>query len=370
MKIRILSIHSAHNYGSVLQAYALMKSLQSYSNDVEIINYRPEYFEKEYRLFSIAFYKKYDSWLKKIIYFIVRIIFFRKRLIKYKKFESFMERNYFLSKDKYKSYNDFIENTPDGDVYICGSDQIWNTDITEGIDNVYFLKFVKQGKKVSYAASLGRKIIDEKYFEEYKTCLSSFDAISVREESSLEEFKKLGLNSVEVVLDPTLLLSMKEWELMSFYSKLKMKEPYLLVYRLENTVEFNNIVKSVSKLLGLKIVSLNKIKSYNREINFPQAGPEDFLYLFKNAEFIITNSFHGTVFSILFEKKQIIVPNTTKPYRMLDLMNKVGLQRRIINKISELNSDILYEEIDYKQVKINLEYHIEKSKKFIESTLR
>ena len=369
-KIGLLSIHSAHNYGSVLQAYALMNVLLDYSEKVEIIDYRPEYLQSQYKMLSLNIYKNYKGF-KKLGYFIYRTINLYPRYKKYSKFEKFMKYNYQTNGKKYKTYDELFYEKFDFDSIVCGSDQIWNTDITNGFDKSYYLGFLKENcKKISYAASLGRKEIDTAYFNDYKKYLGTFDKISLRESSTLANFEKIGIKEVSVVLDPTLLIEASKWEELSKKSVIKkIREKYILVYRLERTKAFDDIVNYVQKQTGFKIISLNKIKSYKNEKNFPECGPEDFLKLFKNADFIITNSFHGTVFSIIFKKKNIIVPNTTKPARMVDLANNLGLKDRVIIDADSLNINLINKEINYYNVFERLEILKKESRMFLEEAL-
>ena len=369
MKIKLLSIHSAHNYGSVLQAYALLNILKRYDKNVEIIDYRPQYFQCQYDLFSLNFYKQHKSVLKKTFYFVYRIVFIYQRYIKYKKFNNFINQNMNLSLDKYKTFEEINNGKIEADVFICGSDQIWNTDLTNGFDKSYFLDFVKSGKRVSYAASIGRGSIDKKYLNKYVETLKKFYAVSIREETNLKELKQYGIDNIKVVLDPTLLLDIQNYKMILQNSRLNIKERFILVYRLEDTKEFNDIVHFVQSYLNLKIISLNKKRSYKNEKNLTTCGPEDFLYLFNRADFIITNSFHGTVFSILFEKRNIIVPNTIKPYRMIDLMKKLEISERIITNKTEITEHLLNEFPDYQTANELLRLEKEKSIRFLEKAL-
>lgn len=370
IKIGLLSIHSAHNYGSVLQAYALQNVLSTYCDKVEIIDYRPDYLQSQYKLFSIKSYEKYKG-INKIKIFLYRILFFYPRYKKYKRFNDFMKNNYNLTKGIYKSYNDlYSKELNNYNILVCGSDQIWNTDITNGFDKSYYLAFSNKNQKIiSYAASLGRNDIDTNYINDYKKYLNRFSKISVREESSVNKFNKLGFLDINVVLDPTLLINEKKWIELSEKSRLKLKKEYILVYRLEDTNAFNEIVNYISKKTNLPIISLNKIKCYKNEKNIPDAGPEDFLKLIMNAHYVITNSFHGTVFSVLFKKSNFIVPNTTKPARMVDLLKSIGLADRIILNKNEITEAMLYKRIEYNSVFDHLNAYRKESYEFLEEAL-
>jgi len=323
MKIGIISIHSAHNYGSVLQAYALQEELKKFSEDVKIINYRPNYFDTQYKMFSFRVYKRYKGILNKILHFGWRTLKIKSRYIKYKKFEDYIKSRYNLT-DKYTSFEPLEKANFNFDAIFCGSDQIWNTDITEGFDKSYYLGFAKDETiKASYAASVGRKEIDNKYEEEYKKYIGRLDYIALREEASKEVIQKYTKKPITITVDPTLLLDKEKWDELANASKMNIPYKYILVYILEENQEFVKIVNAISEYLGLKVISPSKKVRFKNEVIFPEVGPEDYVRLFKNSEFVITNSFHGTVFSLIYEKRNCIIPHKKTGARMCDLMEKV-----------------------------------------------
>ena len=370
MKIGLISIHSAHNYGSVLQAYALQEILKKYSNNFELINYRPNYLDCQYNMFSIRVYKRFPGFINKIMHFGWRIIMFPGRLTKYKKFENFINNNMVLT-HKYKKINQLRFQKLDYDIVFVGSDQVWNTDITEGFDKVFYLDFLNENViRASYAASIGRNSLDKKYFLDYKNCLEKFDYISLREQSSVHLIAEFTKKDISVTLDPTLLLKKSKWELLIKNSLIKCESAdYIFVYILEDNPEFTKIVNNISKLLGLKVLSISKKKRFNNEKIFPNAGPEDFLKLCYYSKFIISNSFHGTVFSIIFEKNNCIVPHLNTGGRMIDLMNICGLNERIIRTENDLNNIDLKKDVNYELVKEKLKVHKEYSKAYLEKVI-
>ena len=290
MKIGLVSIHAAHNYGSVLQAYALQEKLKEYSKKVEIINYRPNYFECQYKLCSVKVYKRYKGIKSKILHLGWRILKIKQRYIKYKKFEDFISSNYNLTK-RYRTYNELNKEKFDHDVFFCGSDQIWNTDITEGFDKTYYLGFVDSNQiKASYAASLGRKTVDSKYKNEYIEYLNRLDYISLRESSAQSEIAKFTDKPISISIDPTLLMNKTFWAKSANKSKIEIPYPYIFVYILEENDEFVKMVNSISEYMGIKVVSVSKKKRFKNESIIIDAGPYDFLKLFKDAELVITNS--------------------------------------------------------------------------------
>ena len=355
MKIGLLSIHSAHNYGSVLQAYALQEVLKKYSTDFELINYRPNYLDCQYNMLSLNVYKRFNGFFNKVIHFCWRTLMFPARLKKYNKFENFINSNMKLTK-KYKTYEQLKKERFDYDVVFVGSDQIWNTDITEGFDRTYYLDFLdKNTIRASYAASIGRKKLDDKYINDYIECLNKFNHISLREKSSTSLITDIVNKNVNVTLDPTLLLEKKEWELLIENSKINCEnEEYIFVYILQDNPEFIKIVNKISKVLNLKVFSISKKKRFQNEKIFPNAGPEDFLKLCCNSKFVITNSFHGTVFSLIFEKNNCIVPHLDTGGRMIDLMKCAGLSERVLTSANQLESLNLNKNINYDNVKKNL----------------
>lgn len=369
MKVGIISIHSAHNYGSVLQAYALQEELKKFNDDVKIINYRPNYFDTQYKMFSIKVYKRYKGIINKILHLGWRILKFKSRYIKYKKFESYMKDRYDLTK-KYKTYRELEKANFDFDVIFCGSDQIWNTDITEGFDKSFYLGFADERTvKASYAASVGRKTIDLKYEDEYKKYIGRMDFIALREEESKNIIQKYTTKPITITVDPTLLIAKEEWDEISNKSKMNIQDKYILVYILEENQEFVKIVNAISEFLGIGVISLSKKIRFNNETIYPEAGPEDFVRLFKNAEFVITNSFHGTVFSLIYEKKNCIIPHKKTGARMCNLMKKAGLEERIIANYDDLNLEEINKDIDYNKVKENLNIEREVAENYIRNVL-
>ncbi len=369
MKIGIVSIHSAHNYGSVLQAYALQEELKKFSNDVKIINYRPKYFEKQYKMFSLGVYSRYKGLLNKIVHLGWRTLMIKSRYNKYKKFENYIQSKYNLTK-RYTSYNELEKEKLDFDVIFCGSDQIWNTDITEGFDKTYYLGFAdNKVVKASYAASVGRKEIDSKYEDEYKKYISRLNYVALREETSKSVIENYTDKNICITIDPTLLIDLQKWDDLAKNSKLDISYRYILVYILEENAEFVKIVNAISEYMNLKVVSVSKKKRFKNESIYSDAGPEDFVKLFKNAEFVITNSFHGTVFSLIYKKRNCIVPHQKTSSRMCDLMEKVGLSNRIIRNFNELDVEYITKNFDYNSVETKLTEERKKAEDYIRNVL-
>lgn len=355
MKIGILTFHRAINYGAVLQAYALQKYLESQNIKVDIIDYRSEVIEESYKLFY------YTITRKNVRSLISDIIKLPTRVKKRSGFDKFLNRQLKLSNPIKKS--DLIGIVDEYDFFITGSDQVWNLDIT-GKDYTYFLDFIiDNNKKTSYAASLGNfNLVDA---IETKDLLKDFKYISIREESKKNIIENYINKCIDVSLDPTLLLSKKDWEKIALSPR--EKSEYLLLYTVDKPIKLINYARKIAKEKNLKIIYITEY--FNREDGIEyvrDASPEEFLGYFKNANTILTNSFHGTVFSILFEKCFYVELQGQRKYndRSENLLLNLDLQNRIIK-----NEEISIEKIDWDMVKENLKVKCEASYKYINNLI-
>ncbi len=349
MKIALITIHNVSNYGAVLQAFATKKILSQYG-EVETLNYFNPHLP--YQLDIIRF-KPSIHGIKMAIHDILRLKDRNKVL---KKFNNFLESNMNLSK---LVTQDEIQNgvINDFDVYVCGSDQIWNPSLVskEGkkgeLDPIYFLNFAnKNAKKISYASSTGgHRFTDSENEDKVKDLLKDFTTISVRESGAQEDLSQLLEREVFRVLDPTLLLSKEEWfeALEIDKNDRSQKEDYILVYRVPKDPLMKKVVEFVVKKFGKKVVIIDQaFKPFiNADFHIRDAGPVEFIELFANARFVITNSFHGVCFSINF-KKHFVAVSGGGSSRIESLLNFFGLKDRLINddkKLHQLSTDFSYE---------------------------
>ena len=335
MKTAILTFNNELNYGAILQAFALQKYIKKYS-DVYIMNF--------------SFELGHTSLPRKIVEFPKR-----------KKFYSFKKKHIQFSKNKINNYLKFKETINDYDIAIVGSDQVWAFDIINDKKNIFFLKDIDNIRKCSYAASFGKNdnYINNKI--EVKNYLSSFDSISIREKSSSDLLMKDGINNVSSV-DPTLLLSADDY--IKELNLSKNDKKYILVYMLVIDEKLINLANQIGKMLDLKIYCFNNKNRFGkRGVCIPNASPKDFVEMFYNASFVITNSFHGTCFSTIFNKKFISVVHPTRGIRQLDMLNRLGLSDRIYDE----NKDLSYyvkNDINCSKSFLN---NISESKKYIDS---
>ena len=332
MQIKTITCHDVYNYGASLQAYALQHYLESIGHEVEIIDFKPWFQRGRYNFWYVSKDAKYYSLCKKS-----RIIHFLYCLKRYKGYPTIGRKKPFDDfKRKYlkltsQTYNDCEElklAPPVADMYIAGSDQIWNTDSNNGKEPAYYLDFGDdKTKRASYAASFAVSELKKELYDFVKSKLSRFDVVSVREKTGLSILESLGITSRTQVLDPVFLLEKKQWE--SLPLKRAYKEPYILVYDfLHDDPELTKNVKKIARDKQLNIVSINDFKKLAyADINVSDAGPIEFLSLIKYADYVVANSFHATAFSIIFQRPFLTFPlrSQKNSSRMKDFLASVNL---------------------------------------------
>ncbi|MEA4871383.1 MAG: polysaccharide pyruvyl transferase family protein [Synergistaceae bacterium] len=372
MKIRILTFHCAKNYGAVTQAYALKTVLKRYTDDVAFINYRPLFITNR------AMLEKPNN--PSIKYFIIETIRKIVGVIRYhfwgykEKIQKYVlfEKEYLLDPNQ-PSFTKKEQINAEGTNYIfLGSDQIWNNKITFE-DTAFFGDFSKgpNAKLISYAASIGLDDPGEDTSLFISKNINSIDKISVRESSAEKFIAALTSKRIENVLDPTLLLDTQEW---SKLAVLPQYNKYLLFYNMGNRELAECVAKEVAKIKGLEIVEISSGGKSIRKVYSHQylgnVGPREFIGVIQNADFVVTSSFHGTAFSLIFNKQFYAIPNPPVTSRMEDLLSKISIENRLISSLEELaKRDISKDPIDYSEVNKSLELERQKSINFIENSL-
>lgn len=338
-KIGIITIVKVNNYGAELQAYALQKKLQLLGYDAEIIDYlfyknRAHRREKiSQPFYPYPFKKRIKEFLEPIYNQIKCLPFYKSKKRRYKSFDAFHEKYTRFSSTSYKSYSQLYQNPPEYEIYCVGSDQVWNPGCYTNL-NPYFVSFApKDKKRISYASSFGVKELPQKAKSKYKELLLQMDAISVREDVGVSLVNKISGKNAVTVADPTLLLNSDDWLKITKYDKVP-EDRYVLLYVLKNSNYITEKALEISRKYGLKIVRICKDayrqdKKSDKIIDILDAAPDDFLGLFKKAEIILTNSFHGTVFSIMFQKNfyTIIRHGVENNSRQLSLLNTLNINR-------------------------------------------
>ncbi|MDP1624577.1 MAG: polysaccharide pyruvyl transferase family protein [bacterium] len=346
MKIALITIHYANSYGGVLQAFALGKTLSRYG-DVSIIDYKTPYISKTMRPIRLGL-KPID--ILRTVKDITRLLP-RYRLIK--KLKSFIKIHLNLTQ-AYKDSN-ISEIEKDYDVFVCGSDQIWNPIIVNGtnsIDEIYFLDFVHRKKKFSYAASMGSYHYEGKEIERLVYLLNQFDAISVRELDSCQYLSELLNQPVTHNIDPTLLLPASDWRSLLHIGESKYSKPYILVYAFGKDLQIKKSVEYIAETLKLDVIAINQdvFINYKCKKHIRDASPEEFLNLFANASFIITNSYHGTAFSIIFNSPFVVTGiSQTGINRIQNLLNLLDLSERMVYQKEKL-PEVLKKQIKYSKI--------------------
>lgn len=350
MKIKIITIHAMHNPGSVLQAYALQEYLKN-NYEVKIIDYRPNYFYDEGSKLKLA--------LKKLLYG-------RAYKSRENKFRDFVKNNMQLTQ-LYKSYEELENSNLNADVFITGSDQLWNTDFPCGNDRAFYLKFVNCGKKISYSTSIGKKNIDEKNQKVLKENLMDFSNISVREKSTVDFLNNLLNKKVTWVCDPVFLLDKSKYTKF-IDNRYSIEEKYVFVY-LPPELKVLDMLIDEYKKRGYKIILgggvLKRCECDNHIIDM---GPEDFLSLIYYADIVISTSFHATAFCHIFHKEFFTILPTKNGERISSLLEQTELSTRGIKEDTK-EYDIDGANINWETVDIKLREYINESKNYIDKAL-
>lgn len=368
MKIDIITRHAIANYGSILQAYATEKMLDKLNIENEIIDYVRV--EENSKNLVKTYMKNSKKWNRNFITrFIYKIIQKPNLDIMNNKFAKYRKKYLKLTSKQYKNKNELMEDLPQADIYCTGSDQVWGQIANDDYDENYFLEFVPNDKRcIAYSASFGKNKLSENLKIKLPKLMEKYSDIMVRELSAVKILNASGIDNVKLVLDPTLLLSKEEWE-ENLKIKNNEKEQYILTYQLHHNKEFDKYLKKLAKATNLKVVRLSssiyyKFK-YGKFVYLPDL--EQFLTYFKNAKYVVTDSFHGTVFSIIFNKQVIdILPGKTRT-RIESILKLFGMEDRIVNDYNDMS--IINKEIDYKKVNDILDKERKKSIEYLRKAI-
>lgn len=346
-KIGILTFHRAHNYGAVLQVYALQEHLIRKGFDVKIIDYAPKYVTASYEIFPK--FRLPNGFFKSIAYILSyclkAVLSFPVRYVRTKGFDKFINKKLLLTPKKYLT--PFKENY-DFDYYIIGSDQVWNFKLTKGFDSMFWGDFIisKDAEKITYAASMSNYNHTEWEQNMIKKILPNFNKISVRE-VLLKDCLCSVYNTESVhVLDPTLMVDISIWEKIAKKPKC---EKYILVYDFYKN-KSTKIVDNIKAKNSLNVIRIglggvrdlfdHKIKTIT---------PEEYVGLFMHADYIVSTSFHGTAFSIIFNKRFFTLgTNEYIDSRTKSLLMYLGLEDRLIfnNDIGDISKNIDYASVN------------------------
>lgn len=322
MKINILTFHYANNYGAVLQCYALSKAIEQMGYSVELLNLIPNKSEK------ISLKSKLRIYLLN------------------RKFDSFRKNELPKQTEVFSNLEQLNSSYPSADYYVVGSDQVWNPQITKDNSLAYFFSFLKNERRIAYAASFG---VEEWNWEvaEVKGLLNKFSAIGIRETQGVELCSKVFNINSEKVVDPTLILN-------SYQDLLKGEKPLdveLATFKFQKGVDWYLFINNFSSMHKLDLVHINDYKLLKKGKSFNFCSVSKWLNILASSKFIVTDSFHCMVFAIIFKKQFIALPaHKGRTSRMKSLLSDLGLLERFFETYEEVDNKIASEKIDYSSV--------------------
>lgn len=351
MKIGIINFHGSYNYGSLLLTYALQRKIEEKGYEVKIINYLSLKQRDQYHLPIIVSRNPIKCFIERLFWF----PYIKEMKLKYKKFDSFRE-NYLNMTKEYYDFNELKSLDSSFDIFISGSDQIWNLGCHD-FSWAYYLTFSNKAKKVSYAPSIGPGM--NRLNDENKTrvinALKDYQHISVRDSNTQYFVESLINISPEIVLDPTMLLTKEEWADLSGNSPL-IEGKYILYYDPFDHKEGFKLAQEYGKKKGVKVITSNVFQAFYQPFSSFKhkidCGPIEFLNLIKFADICIGRSFHLAVFCILFHKKFIIV-NGEFDERVKELYKMFEVKDYENNKLITLDSDNIDLILNKERIKSN-----------------
>ena len=339
--IGIISFHCQYNYGSALQAWALQTKLEQLGYPCKFLNY---YYEHDMRIYDIRWYSRR---LPVIVY---DLLVYPAMLRKKRAFRTF-HADFLRLTPQTTDWERLAELGKDCDALICGSDQIWNYDLTEGLHPGYFLDFAYAGqRKIAYAPSVNQNNIPEWIVKQLREKLQTFHAVSVREQDTADQLTELLGKDVPAVLDPTLLLDAQDYLPLLRNCSLKLPEHYVFVYCLHQN-HLKQLRESAERYAAVnhsKIVYCSKLDLFHPDYacNIFRRGPEAFVYAIAHADHVLADSFHAAAFSVIFRKDFAICAPGGCNSRMNTLFSGLGLPDRFMKEAGSLLPPIDYAPVD------------------------
>lgn len=376
-KVGIITFHASHNFGSMLQAYALQQVISKMGFDCKIINFRT----KRQNIFYTPRFMKQRG-IKRFLKNLLTLGYIKQSYTQYETFERFLSEHLILTERTYETLDELEKDTElDFDYIISGSDQIWNISCID-FDWAYFLPFVKRGKRIAYAPSMGRRVLSEigtTCDSQIDTYLKKYDSISVREKMTAQKIYEITGNTPEIVVDPTLLYPKNEWIKLAGDTP-SLKKDYLLLYMPAFDKKTFNLAKKYAESKQLPVI-LTLLPNHSKwgvlevygkaEFHFT-TGPLEFLNLCKYAKVIIGNSFHAVIFSMIFGRPFYAVDGD-KDDRISNLLHKTDILN--MHNLNEENLHILKqtaipEKCNYDDVFSSLSQELDSSLTFLKDALK
>ena len=355
-KAAFITVHVGANFGSVLQTIATANVINSLGVEPLLIDYIPD---------RVTYGRRFKRMSKGPVPFIKGLVFFPNFIKNTHIYSSFLKKHCPMSTPIYDK-DDFAIKCPEADFYITGSDQVWNSKHNEGFnERYYFAQTPDNATRISFASSIGETELSEEHTVRIKTLLGRYKAISVREDSAKKLIEEMGLNATHL-LDPTFMLNKEEWQ--AYMGKRMVKEDYLLIYTPYNTLDKKAIFDAAYEIAqekGLKVVTFSwdwrKDRMADETITY--ANPGDFLSLMYYASYVVTNSFHGTAFSINLNKQFSVFMPSAFSTRISSIIELCCLgERMVLDKFDLAKAN---KTIDYTTVNGILDKERNKSIEFL-----
>ena len=322
IRVGLITVHVGFNFGSILQTIASFEAFRTLGCEVEVINYIPDRVTYK-RYWKVAF-SSLRNFIRKTLSLPIFII--NRHL-----YTGFLRKYVKLSPPIYTT-DDFVEKCPRKDIYVTGSDQVWNSKHNEGIDTRYFFTGIDGECKISYASSIGQSHLSAEEKDVFRQALSGYSGISVREESAKQLLLEIGIPSLQL-LDPTFILDRSEWR--KYMSDMTIKEPYLLVYapyNIKDEEAIYTVARKIARYKNLKVItfSWSIVRNPKADKTVCFASPGDFLRLMNDAAVVLTNSFHGTAFSINLNKQFWVFNPSAFSTRIESILKLLHLEDRLL----------------------------------------
>lgn len=359
-KVLLITILDNTNYGTYLQALATSVVVRNLGYEVEVIRYIRPCQTPHGQSMRILRERGLLRWINRCVLHGSKETW----ILRDKDYE-FLQSFVPVTR-QYTSFSELQRDVPEADIYLTGSDQVWNSVYNDGIDRSFYLDFAPAGKKrIAYAASIGMDKIPDEEREDMRSLLQKYAHITVREQAAVSLLSSVGIKS-QCVLDPTLLLTHSQWSDIAEKYPCKFDEPFLLVYSVELKSQnrlIEKYAKEIAEKKGLKIYHVSYSGSRKNpaypDRHFNYATPDVFLNLMLNASFVVISSFHGTAFSINFNKQFLTVAPARFSSRVQSLLEKAGLSSRLVHNNSFSTTGL--EDIDYMAINPIIQEEREKS---------
>ena len=366
MRIAIITNHTPLNYGANLQAYALQTYLEQQGCKAEVIDYAPDYYTEHLSLCFVGDEKFKKNVLYRWAYILYKLPSKWKRM---RNFANFQKHHLHLTDRRYKSFEELLGFPVGADMYIVGSDQVWNTHGTRGYNPAFYLEFVgDSSKRASYAASMAIDVpVTERVKRDVLPMISKLNHISVRESMTVDILQPYIEKTVHHVLDPVFLLNADEWRRLASAERTT-KGDYILIYPMGDGQAVAEKARMLAKHTGLPIYCISASKR-----RFPGVTKRfdcsviKFVELFANARYVVTDSFHGTSFSIIFRKTFWTCEVKSNNHRLKSLLQGFGLESRYVGKQDPI--DVTALQVDYAPSEALIAEGISRSKAYLASVI-